>query len=160
MEHWNEKNWQMNWTPKWTFYGIYLPCQFSRWSLNFLKIRLKSRQKWEYLNHLYSEFQFKNNKLIKCAIAQEKCYKWHKMKSENNNATNDQIGLVMLFNSSHVLMLPFHNTVITRVLVSRTRIWHSWKFKMLKFHPAYLVSVCSVNSHSAYLVSFCTVNSK
>ena len=29
---------------KWTFYVIYLPCQFSWWSLNFLKIRLASAE--------------------------------------------------------------------------------------------------------------------
>ena len=31
-------------TPKWVFYTICLPCQFSWWSLNFLKIRLTSAQ--------------------------------------------------------------------------------------------------------------------
>ena len=31
-------------TSKWTFYVIYLPCQLSWWSLNFLKIRLNSAE--------------------------------------------------------------------------------------------------------------------
>ena len=45
----------------------------------------------EYLSHLYWNFWYKSNKLRTCSVAKEKCYKWHKMNSENN-ATNDQSG--------------------------------------------------------------------
>ena len=58
-------------TPKWTFYGIYLPCQFSYWSLNFLKIRLISAEirifespvyvmRWAIWYHLYNLKNVKN----------------------------------------------------------------------------------------------------
>ena len=42
-------------TPKWTFYGIYLPCQFSYQSLNFLKIGLISAEIRIFESPVYSQ---------------------------------------------------------------------------------------------------------
>ena len=103
-------------TSKWSFYGIYLPCQFSWWSLNFLKIRLP-QLKLEYLNHWYSKFWYKSRSW------------WHVL-LRKKNVINDtkwiqEIMLQMIRvvqkwylcrNSSHVLILSLQSIVITQIL--------------------------------------------
>ena len=86
----------------------------------FLRLQL-SQLKLEYLNHLHSKFWYKSYKLMAHFVV--------------TNATNDtkliwETMLKMIRgvhkcylyrNSTHMLMLLLHSTVITQIVVSRTR---------------------------------------
>ena len=86
----------------------------------FLRLQL-SQLKLEYLNHLHSKFWYKSYKLMAYFVV--------------TNATNDtkliwETMLKMIRgvhkcylyrNSTHMLMLLLHSTVITQIVVSRTR---------------------------------------
>ena len=90
---------------------------------SFLRLDL-SQLKLEYLNHLYSKFWYKNNKLMTCSIAREKGYKWHKMNSEQNEQKiiRGVDKCYLCRNSSHVLMLPLQSTVVTNFGTSYKKI--------------------------------------
>ena len=86
----------------------------------FLRLQL-SQLKLEYLNHLHSKFWYKSYKLMAYFVV--------------TNATNDtkliwETMLKMIRgvhkcylyrNSTHMLMVLLHSTVITQIVVSRTR---------------------------------------
>ena len=70
-------------------------CQFSWWSLDFLKIRLISDirieywiQKLEYWITCTEILVQKAKNLLICFNAQENCYKWHKIKSGSKVTDN------------------------------------------------------------------------
>ena len=96
----------------------------------FLRLQL-SQLKLEYLNHLHSKFWYKSYKLMAHFVV--------------TNATNDtkliwETMLKMIRgvhkcylyrNSTHMLMLLLHSTVITQIVVSRTRkLLHMTQFKI------------------------------
>ena len=77
--------WTISWkqTPKWTFYIIHLPCQFSWWSLNFLKIRLISAEiRMSKLSKVWYQskqpllWRFTLDKFVFCRLTNKNVLEW------------------------------------------------------------------------------------
>ena len=130
-----------SWFRKWTFYGIYVPCQFSWWSLNVFKIKLIS-----------AEIRIFESRTLKIMVQMQQV---NDIFCSARKMLQMIIGVLKytIYTEAAPMCWCYHFIILLEQKFwyfkqENCYIWHSQKFRVTTFHPTHLVWWKILNSEN------------